>query len=61
MQVWQSSSSFVGKEKVMLTCLQIGHTRLTYGHFLHGELAIVCTDCGAALIYFAYINGVPTL
>jgi hypothetical protein len=34
----------------MLTHLQIGHTCLTHGHLLCGELAPVCINSGVPLI-----------
>jgi hypothetical protein len=48
-QVWQSSTSVDRKEKVSLTRLRIGHTRLTHGHLLRGEAAPVCRNCGVPL------------
>jgi hypothetical protein len=44
-QTWHSSVSALRREEVMLTRLQIGHTRLTHGYFLRGELAPFGNNC----------------
>jgi hypothetical protein len=48
--IWQSSSSPVRKEEVMLTCLQISHACLTRGHLLYWQLVPVCTSCENPLL-----------
>jgi hypothetical protein len=48
-QTWRSSFIAIRKEEVILTRLWIGHTRLTYGHLLCGELSSFCNNWGTPL------------
>jgi hypothetical protein len=46
---WESSCFHARRDKVILTCLQTGHTRLTHGFLLRGEDAPMCAHCDSPL------------
>jgi hypothetical protein len=50
---------FLQEEEVMLTPICIGHTCLTHGHLLCGELAPVCINCAVPLTVLLIVVKFP--
>jgi hypothetical protein len=48
-QEWQSFFRAIRKDEFTLTCVRIGHTRLTHGHLYRGQPEPVCRHCGVPL------------
>src|SRR5215469_12923165 len=49
---WTTSTRKSRREEVVLARLRIGHTRLTHGHILAGNLRLRCESCNKNLTVF---------
>jgi hypothetical protein len=60
-RAWQSSCYHTRSDKVILTRLRIGHTRLTHGILLRAEDAAICAHCDSPLSVVHILINCPFL